>query len=786
MIIHTSKIKHCKFLLLALGALCLTACDEVVQKYLNTSDYQFLTDYLEKDDKSMEVLNVTFSPDYKTFTVTTKMRAEGPEYQLEDSSRVRTELIETIDGIRHTRRSTPQLVKMRNVEAERVAENDVRLLALVDLTMPQTELNKVRTYLHEIRTVFNEDNLFVAFMDGTSVSKTMKVTDYILNAYFKHSDKPYIFLYRSMHNKREEIMQRKDLWKGAQKCVLITFSDDIVYHDDSDAPIDPEHYLFEERLIRKDRRTTGRDFLAYYVSMNDIPESDEDHEQNVPWIFCNNNGGEYMKTFSWVVVKRRIYDAFRFDFPDNEFTFVNPDFKVYRGDNKELTLNFYDRQTNALVASFATTVCMGEIYKPIIVHGHSVYYVLSQGILLTVFLLLLVYIVLQFLVPIIRYMIFRKRYVISYAGANMSYQGKAVAQTCYLCKAPFVPGEKIVVKCEHTMHESCWKENEYHCPEYSDRCKHGSHYFNAQNLMDTRNAPYYMRWVLMAILCASLAWLGFSLYMHWHFDGGWMHQLVRPPVTQLPFLGGVSGLFLTLGLSVFAVSCKGWRRLAQVLSRACIASVLCYLSFLLVNVLILAFGIEKGVTVLNGLPWVASSFVIALCATYGTRVAYSNKLLLLTIALGILSMVIWILFYQRAELDYRVLLLLSFVIYSVCMATSMATVAPRSERYFLNVQGAVKEMDVALYKWFRNNPDRVVTIGKSVDCSLQLSWDVQSAIAPVHAEIRLIHKTPFLVALEPGVYINGKPLSVNRRVRLYHGKSFTIGKTTFTYVEKDL
>ena len=116
----------------------------------------------------------------------------------------------------------------------------------------------------------------------------------------------------------------------------------------------------------------------------------------------------------------------------------------------------------------------------------------------------------------------------------------------------------------------------------------------------------------------------------------------------------------------------------------------------------------------------------------------------------------------------------------------MATVAPRSERYFLNVQGAVKEMDVALYKWFRNNPDRVVTIGKSVDCSLQLSWDVQSAIAPVHAEIRLIHKTPFLVALEPGVYINGKPLSVNRRVRLYHGKSFTIGKTTFTYVEKDL
>ena len=137
------------------------------------------------------------------------------------------------------------------------------------------------------------------------------------------------------------------------------------------------------------------------------------------------------------------------------------------------------------------------------------------------------------------------------------------------------------------------------------------------------------------------------------------------------------------------------------------------------------------------------------------------------------------------ELDYRVSLLYSFIIYAVGLAACIATVAPRSERYFLKVEGAAKGMDIALYKWFRNQSERVVTIGKSVDCTLQLSWDIQGDVAPVHADIRMSHNTPYLSAIEPGILVNGKPLEVGDRVRLHHGKSFTIGMTTFTYIEKD-
>ena len=94
-------------------------------------------------------------------------------------------------------------------------------------------------------------------------------------------------------------------------------------------------------------------------------------------------------------------------------------------------------------------------------------------------------------------------------------------------------------------------------------------------------------------------------------------------------------------------------------------------------------------------------------------------------------------------------------------------------------------MDIALYKWFRSSPDRVVTIGKSVDCSIQLSWDLNGQVAPVHAEIRRYIGSLRLVALEEGITIGGKPLPVGKEEWLYHDRSFTIGNTTFKYIEKD-
>ena len=775
-----------KYLVLACIAMILSSCDDVIKKYMDTADLgdlEMLDSYIGAPKSDMEVTDVIFSPDYKTFTISTRMVNEGPGFSITDTTLVRTEVKEYIESIRRTTKSTPRLVQMKNVEGEEVQHYGLSMFVLVDRTLPQEQLEKVQRYMREMRTVFDPNHLHVAFMDGDKISKPYPATDYIVETYFKHVDQSYIYLYRAMQNFREMIVNREGVWKDAKRCVMITFATERPYDDNSDAPYDTDHYTYEEKLVRRPAKDST--FLAYYINMDTQKEAVENISQCVPYIFCNLNGGEYLMEYDWIMMKRKIYDTFNFNFPDNRFTFINPDYKVYRGDQKSLTLNIYDRKTDKLVATCTTTVKLGSLFKPIIVNGHNIAYVIAQGILLGLFIFLFVYFMMQVVIPLIRYLIFRHKYVFEYTGSNMSVHNHAVGETCYLCKAPFQPGDKIVAKCEHTMHEHCWEENDYHCPEYSDRCKHGSHYFNKYNFFDPQNASFYMRWVLWAIGASIVSWLGLTLYVQLEVGRYIFPTWMMTSMGQVPFLGFVLSLCLSFTIATLAINPRGLRAWGNVLLRTTLASLISYLAFLLVELFIYILKITILLPLFNSIPWIVSSFVIVICSTKYTRVVYNKRIVILSVVIGLLSMLVWNIFYTLSELDFRVVLLFSFLFYYLSMAVSVATAAPRSERYFLKVEGAVKTMDVALYKWLRDDPHRAVTIGKSVDCSLQLSWDLQSNIAPVQAEIRLLHKVPYLIPKHSGVFIKKLPLRPNLRVRLVHGRSFTIGKTTFTYIEKD-
>ena len=772
-----------RYLLATLAVFGLTACDDLFQNVNEDVDVDFLSEVLNEKQEAIQAEKVEFSPDYKTFTMTTYLHKDIGQYELKDTTKIRTEVVETINGLHRAKISTPHLISIKNVEADRIAENDVRMLVLVDLTLPQNELDHVKLYVGEMRTVFNHDNLFVAFMEGPEVGKTMKVTDYVLDNYFKKSKEQYVYLYRSMLAKKKEIMGGEEMWQDAKKRVMITFSNDKLYDEETDEPYDPDYYQYESLMVQADT-VNSNSFAAFYSTIK-RPGNTDEQEENVLGVFCNLNGGSFIENFSWVSFKRILYSTFNLHFPDNEFLFENPDFKVYRGDKKKLTLNFYNIESDSLIASVSTTVVLGSVYHPIIVHGHDILYVILQGSFLGIFILFSVWLILQFVVPFIRYRIFLHKHVIQYRGQNMSVNEKIVQENCYLCKAPFEVGDKIVVKCEHTMHKECWDENSYHCPEYSDRCKHGSHYYNPHNLLDSRNAPFFMKWILVAIISTIAAWLGFTLYTHYCYDFV-LSKYMHDPVTQIPAFGVDIGFFLTFGMSMLAVRPgKDGNIIGSLLLRAFVASMGCYLSFMLINLIILLFNIRIFLFLLNWIPWMTSAFVISYCSTFGTRIIHNKLLVVITVVISFLSMHAWSILFRFMELDYRVLIFFSFLIYGIGLVCCMATVAPRSERYFLKVQGAAKGMDIALYKWFRNHHDKVVTIGKSVDCSLQLSWDLQGDVAPVQAEIRLIQNIPYLTALEPGVLIHGKDIEINKRVRLYHGKTFVIGMTTFTYIEKD-
>jgi len=187
------------------------------------------------------------------------------------------------------------------------------------------------------------------------------------------------------------------------------------------------------------------------------------------------------------------------------------------------------------------------------------------------------------------------------------------------------------------------------------------------------------------------------------------------------------------------------------------------------------------------IPWALLSGSIMLAITFRTRTPIRRSFVIASCLIAVLTMFMWAFINYNTILNYRQSLLLGFIFFATAIALCIAYVTPRSERFFLHIEGAIKEMDIALYKWFKASPSQVVTIGKSVDCSIQLSWDINGHVAPVHAEIRRGRNSLRLEALEEGVTINdGKPLPVGKVIWLDHGKRFTVGNTTFTYIEKDM
>lgn len=772
-------------IVIACGLLCFAACGQIDKALEDNPDTEIISNLLGKKEEKIKVLDVNFAPDYKTFTVTTNVAHDVGYYELSDSNNVKVEVKESIEGIGMAKFTTPRLKEIRNIEAESISELGIKMLVLIDRTLPQSNLDELRALVAEMRTTFNNDNLYVAFMDSNRVSETMLASDYVLGKHFVKSQSKYVFLYRSMLQKRQEMLQHEDCWQDATRMILLTFSSEKVYHDGSDEPLDPDHFLFQEQLTNSDSNPDDTTFVAYYTSPNHGQNEEDDYAKNVLRIFCINTGGEYIDKFNWVTFKREMYKTLDIHTPDNEFLFENPDNKIYRGDVKRLMVSFYDIKEDTLMGSFTASIHKGEMFDPIIVKGKPFHLIIIQGIILGIFLITLVYLVIQIIIPFISYILFRRKYVVKYTGRGMSFDSKPVEECCYLCKAPFEKGDDIVVKCEHTTHKSCWDENSYHCPEYSDRCKHGSHYYNAHRILDPRNAPYYLKWLLTAIGASVFAWLLFLMYVHFDYYSN-LYPFSHSSVTQPPFLGLSIAFFLTIGLSTLALRRRTtFKALLSVSLRTIIASVGCYLSFMLVNLVTFIFNINNYTFLINWIPWTLSGFIIATCTTFATSIRHSRWILLASVLVGFLSMYAWNTLFCFFELDFRLFTLLSFVIYSIGLALAIAVAAPRSERYFLKVQGAVKDMDVALYKWMRNNPDRIVTIGKSVDCSLQLSWDIMSDVAPVQAEIRMKKRIPYLVALEKGVFSHGRAIRPNKKIRLYHGKSFTIGQTTFTYIEKD-
>ena len=790
----------------------LVACDEQGIPDIN--------DMLTENEKgthageALQIVDYTFSKDYKYMELSVRLQHDVGGYNLTDSSTVEARLLQQVRLLpgKFADETQPALVSITNTSREVLQKMTLKLLVLVDLSLPQVQVDAEQEAVREIKSLLGEKNLYLAFMQGDNVSETYEATDYVVDNYFEHQDPSSVYLYRSILTKLAEFQDKNMTLGNAQRKVMVIMSGGKTYEDDQ--PVDPMHFELQQLLADKARQFKDDDLRMYYGSFALSSQADveflsmteQSNDQNIINYLCKSLDGIYQTSFNWHDIESDIFKDFNIDLSKYKVMLEHPDGKVFRGNLHQLQLGFYDKENGDLIASGSTNFSLGTVYDPIIINDIPRIDGIIAGFLFTLFMLLLAWIVLQFIEPFIRYRVFKYKYVGTYTGSKMSFNGQAVSESCYICKAPFEPGDEIVVKCKHTTHKDCWDDNEYHCPEYGRHCKEGSHYYNRHNLTDSRNALFYLKWVLVAIVAGFTAWLMFT-----NNGNSYSSSLIRQVsvvlsdqeagsqgalsyfqeygshLSDLPGFGLIVGFVLTLFLSMLTVRRRRWlQRIAEVILRAMIASIACMLCCLLGCIIFIALHLDSNTFLVDWIPWALLSCVIMLCVTVKTRTTIRKSFLLMACIVAVLSMFMWGFIYYNSFIIYRQMLLLGFMAYSVAIAVCVARITPSSERYFLHVEGAVKEMDIALYKWLRSAPDHSITIGKSVDCSIQLSWDINGQVAPIHAEIRKHIGSLRLQALEDGVMIGAKPLPVGKEVWLYHGRSFTVGNTTFTYIEKDL
>ena len=803
-------IKMYRILLMAIFAISLVGCDlltgsdvkdEVMDDIFSTESENDST--VNKDQ--LEVLGVEFTPGYKKFKMFVSIKEDLGPYAITDTNQVVVKTTEFISGIPNNTSSKPILKLVKNTEGEEIIKKDTKALVLVDLDQPQDVVTRELNAVREIRAVFNQ-NLYVAFMSDQSVSETMQASDYVLDSRFVSSQQSRKFLYRSILLKKKEIEDRVGVWANAKKVSMLVFSNEQIYKD-NDEPIDPDHFALEEQMVKPDSVYNTRFYSISSVLFSDAADKDTDNQAaSVLKVMTKNYGGIYEKVFSWAELKETIMGMKSEDIIANEFDFENPDGKVYSGISHKMLIELFAKDDGHLLGTASTDILLGVAYNPVIVNGGNNFLVFLQGIAIGLLVILFVYLIFQFLIPFIKYRLFLRKYVVKYIPGNMSVGNIAVSESCYFCKGAFEPGDEIVVKCEHVMHKSCWDENQYHCPEYGRHCDKGSHYYNHINLFDPSNAVYQLKWIMMSILAAMLAW---SLYVFLILGldqttptlvakmvdakiadvGGYaVFNETANSMGYLPLFGMCLGGCLTLVLSLLSVKKQSYlRQVLDLALRVLVVSLASYFLFLLTESVMMAFDMNPWLALINWIPMSIMTLLIAFVSTADTKIHLRKYILLIAIVLGGLSLYVWSFFFRGLMmLDIRVLLLFSCIFYCVGVGLAVAQMMPKSERFFLNVRGAVKETDIALFKWFINNPDEVVTIGKSIDCSLQMTWDIKGQVAPVHANLELTNAGIRLTALEEGVMLGSKMLSPGDSRLLSHNQHFTIGDTTFTYMERDI
>lgn len=426
----------------------------IVLSFLLTSCRQFQgkNSNAQADEKCISVSNIWFDPSYKSFSVDIEIQQKGSIRFLEDNPQLTIKSSEWVKKWDQHKNIQPELNKIENILTKRISNLNMDVLAVVDLTLSSERIQMQKEWIKKLRSIISEQNLYIAFIQGDTTTESLLATDYVLDNYFKPKHSGNKLLYRTILSKLEEMSGQQQTYfpKERQNTdwlalahrikALFIFSDGIVYNENK--PIDKAHYDLQKRLVQVD--SLFPDIPIFYLNFP-IEENENTRDltanndsRSILELMCKVSNGTYVNTVEEEKLLSDYLAKFNMKYANYRLTFTNPDNKIYRGNIRRLQIDCCDG--DSILMTGHLNYSLGSIYRPIIVNGPSSLQIVLKGCLLSVAIMLGLYLIFQFIIPYISYLIFKKKYVIRYKGENMIHNGQLIEQSCYFCKAPLKGG----------------------------------------------------------------------------------------------------------------------------------------------------------------------------------------------------------------------------------------------------------------------------------------------------------------------------------------------------------
>ena len=770
------------------------------------------------NDINIKIGSIRLSPRSDTMYVNFKLLRNGTKTHM-PLHQLRMQAAES--GV--AERFQPTIDTIVDIRDRHVMAENTSILLLIDRSQTITA-NKLVNQAEVVKTFIKtlpETKLYIAFMENGTVTRTQRLDsasylNSIRHDFDEETRSGEKNLYRAILSKVQELSGERencipdvntmdDFLDNDGPKIMFVFTDGLVKNEAGDYYCGNDYARYRlEYIQREDAVMAGskQNIPIHCVYMGDPSLLDEDLRDELQAMCSHAPEGHERGKFYQTIVPDSLSSMMMGSIDsladDYCLRMINPEGKQYTGSRINLGLAIVDGSGIA-IASGSKDYARGSVQTPVTVRYQDTSWFshLFLGLLLGLLLLAVTYLVLQFAVPYLRYREFRRKYVVPFHSGS----GDVVDQKCYSCKEPFRDGDLVVRKCQHVTHLECWEENHDRCPEYGhgkEKCKDGIHYYNQVHRTDPKNATHFLPWILYGMAGGLLAWLAFrslaetSLFTSlvqglaeklYPFQDGIDDDIVAAITAKVRgwLIGGTClGFFIPLAFSwILDFRKKDTKVLLSILTRSLIGAVCGFVAFLLGIVIIILLGKQFNCWWIDWVPWLFFALAIAIVIWLRSEINLRSALLGATASVIFSFLIMYI-------LTGPITSTFSYMLYAAGFGLSIAVVHYASEQYFLKISGPFKERDIAICKWMSvSGGYQTVSIGKLKTCVLYMHWDKNPNIPDRAVELRLENDRPFLTVVADGVTQEGRSMPKDTKVRLVHGMNFTIGDTTFTYIEKD-